>query len=79
MGCVDSLEEADDDRDGAPGECSMPIPARTCVAGNGGSELRVQAQGSPFHPVVTGEGKTGRVNASEPLKKPRQSCRRREN
>jgi hypothetical protein len=28
--------EAGDVRDVAPGECSMPVSARTCVAGNGG-------------------------------------------
>lgn len=34
-------------------------------------ELGVQAQGLPYHPVATGEGKTGRVNANEPLMMPR--------
>jgi hypothetical protein len=36
-----------------------------------GAELREEAQGSLFHPGVTGEGKTGRVNASEPSMMPR--------
>ena len=31
-----------------------------------GAELREEAQGPLFHPGATGEGKTGRVNASEP-------------
>ena len=35
-------------------------------------ELGVQAQGPPCHPAATGEGKTGRVNANEPLMMPRE-------
>jgi hypothetical protein len=30
------LEVGRDGRDVAPGQCSVPVPARTCVAGNGG-------------------------------------------
>ena len=36
-----------------------------------GAELREEAQGPPFHPGVTGKGKTGRVNVSEPSMMPR--------
>ena len=32
-----------------------------------GCEAREKAQGLVFHPSVTGKGKTGRVNVSEPL------------
>jgi hypothetical protein len=31
-----------------------------------GGKLGVQVQGLPLHPVVTGEGKAGRVNIREP-------------
>ena len=34
-------------------------------------KLGVDAQGRPFHPGVTGKGKTGRVNVSEPSMMPR--------
>ena len=36
-----------------------------------GAELRGKAQEPPFHPGATGEGKTGRVNVSEPSMMPR--------
>lgn len=32
-----------------------------------GVKLGGEAQGPSFHPGVTGKGKTGRVNVSEPL------------
>ena len=54
-----------------PGKCSMPVPSRTCVAGDG--EVRSSGEG-PRVPVPSGRhrlGKTGRVNASEPLTMPR--------
>ena len=42
------------------------VPTLTCVAGNDGvRSIRGKAQGRPLHPGVTGEGKTGRVSASE--------------
>src|SRR5437660_454936 len=36
-----------------------------------GCEAQGEAQGCPFRPGVTGEGKTERVNASEPVVMPR--------
>jgi hypothetical protein len=36
-----------------------------------GAKLREEAQGPSSHPGVTGKGKTGRVNASEPPMMPR--------
>ncbi len=54
-----------------PGWCSMPVPTRTCAAGDGG----VRSFGeSPRVPVPSGDhrlGRTGRVNVSEPLMMPR--------
>lgn len=42
------------------------VPTLTCVAGDGGvRSIRGEAQGRPLHPGATGEGKTGRVSASE--------------
>jgi hypothetical protein len=53
------------------GKYSMPVPAWTCVAGDGG----VRSSGKcPRVPVPSGDhrlGKTGRVNVSEPLMMPR--------
>ena len=49
----------------------MPVPTRTCVAGDG--EVRSSGEG-PRVPVPSGRhrlGKTGRVNASKSLKMPR--------
>jgi len=43
-----------------------------CLQGRG-AKLEGEAQGSLFHPGVTGEGKAGRVNVSEPPLTPRQS------
>ncbi len=55
-----------------------PAPALTCVAGNGGvRSSEFMPEGSPFHPGATGEGKTGRVNASEPPMMPRDPKPRR--
>jgi hypothetical protein len=54
-----------------PGKCSVPVPARTCVAGDG--EVRSSGK-CPRVPVPSGGhrlGKTGRVNVSEPLMMPR--------
>ena len=52
---------------------SGPVPALTCVAGScpAGCEAQGKAQGRPFRPGVTGEGKTERVNVSEPVVMPR--------
>lgn len=56
-----------DDDDVAPDECSTPVPALTCVAGNGGVRSSgFKPAGPLLHPVVTGEGKVGRVNAVNP-------------
>jgi hypothetical protein len=53
------------------GQCSRPVPALTCVAGNGW----VRSSGeSPRVPVPTGchrRGKAERVNVSEPVVMPR--------
>ncbi len=49
----------------------MPVAARTCIAGDG--EVRSSGKG-PRVTVPSGDhrlGKTGRVNASEPLMMPR--------
>jgi transposase len=43
-----------------------PSPPRRALRVTAGCEARGEAQGHSFHPGVTGEGKTGRVNASEP-------------
>ena len=54
------------------------VPALTCVAGNGGvRSIRGEAQGCPFHPGATGEGKAGRVSASELSLMPRHRNPRR--
>jgi hypothetical protein len=47
-----------------PGLCSWPVPTLTCVVGHrsAGSKLGGEAEGRPFHPGATGEGKAGRVN-----------------
>jgi len=54
-----------------PGKCSVPVPTRTCAAGDGG----VRSFGEcPRVPAPSGGnrlGKTGRANASEPLMMPR--------
>lgn len=59
----------------APDQCSRSVPALTCVGRFcllRGAKLREEAQGSPFRPGKRpGEGKAGRVNASEPLMMPR--------
>src|SRR5436190_20419818 len=63
---------ADEVGDVAPGQCSRPVSALTCIAGNGGGRSSgFKPKGSPLHPGATGEGKTGRVNVSEPLMTPR--------
>jgi hypothetical protein len=55
-----------------PGQCPRPVPALTCAAGNGGVRSSEKTpKGPPFRPGATGKGKTGRVNASEPLMMPR--------
>jgi hypothetical protein len=48
--------------------CSRPGVRRGQLRG---AKPRVQAEGSLFHPGTTGEGKTGRVNVSEPSMLPR--------
>jgi hypothetical protein len=55
------------------GLCSRPVPALTCVAGNGRVRSSGEDQGRLFRPGVTGEGKAGRVNDPESLLMPRQS------
>jgi|SRR5450756_805608 len=57
----------------APSQCSRPVSALTCVAGNGGvrrSGFKFEGARSTRGPQVA-EG-SGRVNASEPLMMPRQ-------
>ena len=42
------------------------VPVLACVVGNCGVRSPgMKAEALPFHPGATGEGKTGRVNASE--------------
>src|SRR6266566_6820601 len=63
---------ADHVGDVAPGQCSRPVSALTCVAGNGGVRSSgFEAQGPLPHPGATGKEKTRRVNVSEPLMTPR--------
>jgi hypothetical protein len=62
------LGNADEVGDVAPGQCSRPVSALTCVAGNGGVRSSgFKLKGFPLHPGATGKGKTGRVNVSELL------------
>ena len=44
---------------------AWPRPRRASLA-TAGCEARGEAEGSLFHPGVTGKGQTGRVNVSEP-------------
>ena len=48
----------------------LSLPGRASLV-TAGCEAPGKAQGCPFHPGTTGEGKTGRVNASEALMMPR--------
>jgi hypothetical protein len=67
------LEVRHDAEDVTSGSCSRPVPALTCVAGNGRGRSSGEARGRPFRPGATGEGKAGRVNDPESLLMPRQS------
>jgi hypothetical protein len=49
-----------------PDQCSRSVPTSTGVTGDKDvRSLRRKAQGFPFHPGITGNGKAGRVNASK--------------
>jgi len=53
------------------GQCPGPVPAPACVVSNDRVRSPGEAQGRPLRPGATGEGKTGRVNTSEPPRMPR--------
>ena len=42
-------------------------PPRRASPARAGCEARGKAEGLPFYPAATGEGKIGRVNTREPL------------
>jgi hypothetical protein len=48
----------------------VPHPDMRCRQRRG-VKLGIKAQGLSFHPMVTGEGKVGRVNNREPSMMPR--------
>jgi hypothetical protein len=52
--------------DVAPGKCSRPVSALTCVAGNGGVRSSWNKPTGSVPSGVTGGAKAGRVSASEP-------------
>ena len=53
------------------GQCSRPVPAPACAVSNDRVRSPGKAQGRLLRPGATGEGKTGRVNTSEPPRMPR--------
>src|SRR2546430_16678216 len=58
---------ADEVGDVAPGQCSRPVSALTCVAGNGGGgSSGVKAQGFPSLPGAHGGGRTDGGKGGEP-------------
>lgn len=57
--------EVDDVGEVAPGQCSVLVLARMCVAGNGRvRSFGFKPKGMPFHPEFTDEGKNGRARFS---------------
>src|SRR2546429_7866173 len=69
---------ADEVGDVAPGQCSRPVSALTCVAGNGGGgRPRGEAQGFPSPPGAPGGGGPGGGTRGKPRWRPGQGGARR--